>query len=241
VSEEDRLAWDERFRAGDIHADTSPDPFLTQLQEYSGLFAATRQALDVACGGGRNAVWLAQQGWDVLACDISLWGLRRAKALAEERGVPFGSACGSTSSTSVPSTLLRDDEHGRTVSVSKGSPAPVAGRLNLFCQDLETVSLPPARFDLIVCFFYLEQELFPQLKTALRPEGLLVYKTYTRDQQRFRGPRHPMHLLRTQELLEQFRGFRILFYQELVQGRGVAQLIAQKREGATGPVPSTNC
>ena len=57
----------------------------------------------------------------------------------------------------------------------------------------------------------------------------IPYKTYTLDQQRFPGrPRHEAHLLRHQELLEAFRAFRILFYQEIVKDRGVAQLIAQK-------------
>jgi len=188
MSEQDRVAWDERFRAGD-HADTEADPFLAELEEYAALIPATRRALDVACGAGRNAVWLAERGWDVTGCDISLEGLRKAQALAREHGV----------------------------------------RLRLFCQDLETIVLPPVCFDLIVCFFYLQRDLFAALKGALRPGGLIVYKTYTSDQLQFSGgPRHPLHLLQPQELLDAFRDFRVLCYQEIVKGRGVAQLIAQK-------------
>ena len=188
MSHEEQVAWDERFRTGD-HAETEPDPFLIQLQDYEELFPAGGHALDVACGAGRNAVWLARKGWNVTACDISLEGLRRAQDLARMHGV----------------------------------------QLNLFCQDLESAALPPDHFDLVVCFFYLHRELFPLLRTALRPKGLVVYKTYTTDQQRFPGrPRHPLHLLRPQELLEHFRGFRILLYQEVIKDKGVAQLIAQK-------------
>ena len=188
MSKQEQLAWDERFRTGD-HAGAEPDPFLGQLEEYTDLFPPERRALDVACGAGRNAVWLAERGWDVTACDISLVGLRRTQELVRQRGV----------------------------------------RAHLFCQDLETILLPANRFDLIVCFFYLQRELFPILKTALRPQGLIVYKTYTLDQQRFPGrPRHEAHFLRPQELLEAFSDFRILFYQETVKDRGVAQLIAQK-------------
>ncbi|MBI4442369.1 MAG: class I SAM-dependent methyltransferase [Acidobacteria bacterium] len=192
MSKEERENWDERFRTGD-HADAEPDPLLGQIEEYADLFPPERRAgpkaLDVACGAGRNAVWLAERGWVVTACDISLEGLRRTQEQARQRGV----------------------------------------RVNLFCQDLETISLPANRFDLIVCFFYLQRELFPILKTALRPQGLIVYKTYTLDQQRFAGrPRHEAHLLRHQELLEAFGDFRILFYQEIVKDRGVAQLLAQK-------------
>lgn len=197
MSQQERIAWDERFRAGD-HAGAEPDPFLIRLEEYADLLppdqragpkAARQKALDVACGVGRNAVYLAERGWDVTAFDISIEGLRRAGKLAAGRGV----------------------------------------RLNLVCQDLDTAALPSSYFDLILCFFYLQREIFPQLKAALRPNGLLVYKTYTIDQLRFPGrPRHPLHLLQPQELLEAFRDFRILFYEEIVKDRGVAQLIAQK-------------
>ena len=188
MSHQERVAWDERFRTGD-HAGAEPDSILKQLADYADLFPVGRRALDVACGAGRNAVYLAEHGWDVTACDLSLEGLRQSKALAQERGVT----------------------------------------LRLFCQDLETLWLPPSSFDLIVCFFYLQRDLFPILKTALRPSGLIVYKTYTTDQLRFPGrPRHPLHLLQPQELLETFREFRILSYQEMVKDRGVAQLIAQK-------------
>ena len=188
MSHEEQIAWDERFRTGD-HANTEPDPFLIQLQEYEELFSPGGHALDVACGAGRNAVWLAQKGWDVTACDISLEGLRKAQALARKHGV----------------------------------------RLNLFCQDLENASLPTNHFDLMICFFYLHRKLLPLLKMALRTKGLLVYKTYTTDQQRYPGrPSHPLHLLRPQELLDHFRDFRILSYQEVIKSKGVAQLIAQK-------------
>lgn len=190
MSQQERLAWDERFRSGD-HSASLPDPFLIQAADYWELLPGRARALDAACGAGRNAVWLAEQGWAVTACDQSLEGLRLAKARAAGRGV----------------------------------------RLNLFCLDLETPGPLPACFDLIVCFFYLHRPLFPWLKKALRPGGLLVYKTYTTDQLRFPGrPRHRLHLLEPKELLEQFRDFRVLFYQEILKERGVAQLIAQKQE-----------
>lgn len=45
------------------------------------------QALDVACGRGANAVWLARCGWTVDAIDVSGEGLRAGKALAATSGV----------------------------------------------------------------------------------------------------------------------------------------------------------
>jgi tellurite methyltransferase len=48
--------------------------------------------------------------------------------------------------------------------------------------DLTEAQLPAAAFDLILVFFYLERALFPQIAEALRPGGILIYKTYTHEQ-----------------------------------------------------------
>jgi SAM-dependent methyltransferase len=45
------------------------------------------RALDLACGAGRNAVWLAERGWTVTGADFSDVALATARALAAERGV----------------------------------------------------------------------------------------------------------------------------------------------------------
>jgi hypothetical protein len=79
-------------------------------------------------------------------------------------------------------------------------------------------------------FFYLERKLFPTLLKALKPGGLLIYKTYTVDQLRFPGgPRHPLHLLKHNELLRAFRGLRVLHYREMVKDKGVAEFIGLKK------------
>lgn len=86
------------------------------------------------------------------------------------------------------------------------------------------------QYDLILVFFYLQRKLFPSLISALKPGGLLLYKTYTLDQQKFSGgPTHPMHLLQPNELLHAFASLRILHYHESVQGKGVAELAARKQ------------
>lgn len=46
------------------------------------------RALDLGCGEGRNAVWLASQGWTVTGVDFSEVGLEKARRLAEALGVP---------------------------------------------------------------------------------------------------------------------------------------------------------
>ena len=45
------------------------------------------RALDLACGEGRNAVWLAERGWDVIGVDFADAGLAKAERLAAERSV----------------------------------------------------------------------------------------------------------------------------------------------------------
>jgi SAM-dependent methyltransferase len=60
-----------------------PNRFL--VAEVDGLEPG--RALDLACGAGRNAVWLAQQGWTVTGADFSDVALANARGLAAERGV----------------------------------------------------------------------------------------------------------------------------------------------------------
>ena len=84
------------------------------------------------------------------------------------------------------------------------------------------------RFDLILVFFYLQRDLFPVLVDALKPGGLLIYKTYTRLQAGFGGPTNPEYLLQPGELRNAFPALTPLFYRETVRDRGIAELIAQK-------------
>lgn len=75
--------WDERFRTGEYPSDPAPSPVLREyIDEMS-----TRRALDIACGTGRNAVFLAEQGYEVDALDQSVEGLRITRENAEKRGV----------------------------------------------------------------------------------------------------------------------------------------------------------
>ena len=85
------------------------------------------------------------------------------------------------------------------------------------------------RFDLIMVFYYLERGLFPALARALRPEGLLIYKTFTTFQKSFcEGPRDAAHLLQSNELLRAFSKFQVLHYQETLRERAVAEFVGRK-------------
>ena len=85
-------------------------------------------------------------------------------------------------------------------------------------------------FDLALVFFYLERELFPTIAKALRPGGLVIYKTYTCEHQKFstKGLSHPMYFLDPNELLQAFPGFHVLHYHETVREKGIAELVARK-------------
>jgi 2-polyprenyl-3-methyl-5-hydroxy-6-metoxy-1,4-benzoquinol methylase len=80
----DAAGWDARYGAGQQWS-TEPNAFfadaVTRLRLEPG------RAVDLACGEGRNAVWLARNGWDVLAVDFSAVGIERGRAMAVEAGV----------------------------------------------------------------------------------------------------------------------------------------------------------
>ena len=78
-----REAWDAKYAGSEFLWKEEPNRFL--VSELEGL--APGRALDLACGEGRNAVWLAQQGWRVTGVDFSQVGLAKAAQLAESRGV----------------------------------------------------------------------------------------------------------------------------------------------------------
>jgi len=106
-------------------------------------------------------------------------------------------------------------------------------RITLEKCDLTERLLPASAFDLILVFFYLERPLFPQIAAALRPGGILIYKTYTREQLKLGGgPTHPMHLLKSNELLRAFASLRILHYHESIRDKAVAELVARKEKSA---------
>jgi len=85
-------------------------------------------------------------------------------------------------------------------------------------------------YDVIICFRYLQRSLIPQIKDGLRKGGMVVYETFTVDQIQFGKPKNPDYLLKPNELLDMFRDFRCLFYQEgiLEEEKALARIIAEK-------------
>jgi cyclopropane fatty-acyl-phospholipid synthase-like methyltransferase len=76
--------WESRFAPPEYLFGKEPNAF---LRSQAHRLRAGQTALSVADGEGRNGVWLAEQGLDVLAIDFSPAALAKARALAQERGV----------------------------------------------------------------------------------------------------------------------------------------------------------
>jgi len=193
----DRLRWNEKYqRRGRGLFGHEPAEWLVA---HAALLR--RQpcgpALDLACGTGRNAFYLAQLGFNVEAVDISDVAIAWLTAQARQRGV----------------------------------------RIQPVVMDLASATLPAAHFQVIINFNYLERRLFPSLKQALQPGGLLIFESMTKDQLELAGGKfNPEFLLDHNELLQAFSELRILHYRETVirgcadcDEKAVASLVARKR------------
>src|ERR1700722_2328882 len=81
----DKDYWKSHWQHADAQAkgeDSRPNPYL--VQELSGRASGT--ALDAGCGEGAEAIWLASEGWQVTAVDISSEALSRASGPAAQAG-----------------------------------------------------------------------------------------------------------------------------------------------------------
>ena len=196
--------WDAQHR---LAADTPASEPASIVRELLPLLPSG-PALDVACGTGRNAAFLAARGQQVTAVDFSDVALDALEVRARSMHVP------------VKRGRSFHDVHG-----------PHRRGLELLHVDLEQAHLPAHAYDLIVCIQFLQRSLFPQMVRALRPNGVLLLETFTRAQLEFPGgPRNPAYLLEIGELREAFPSLCVLFYRELRAGQGIASLVARKRD-----------
>lgn len=77
-------AWEERY-AGTEDSIWSGNPNEALVSTVSGLQPG--RVLDVGCGEGADAIWLAEQGWDATGIDLSTTAIDRAQRAAADRGV----------------------------------------------------------------------------------------------------------------------------------------------------------
>ena len=192
MSERDK--WEARYASRAEERAAAPSRFLV---EHRHLLPAGR-ALDVACGDGGNALWLARQGFAVDAVDVAFAGLARLAAAARREGL-----------------VVR----------------PIQA-------DLEQFPLPSDRYAVVVNCRYLQRPLFPALRSAVRPGGVIVFETFLREQARIGHPRNPAFLLEPGELRAEFATFSVLVDAEgCVETDGtasyLARLIARRRDTGT--------
>jgi len=196
--------WDAKHK---LAAEAPPHEPASIVRELLPLLP-TGPALDIACGTGRHALFLAARGQHVTAADYS----------------------------SVALDILEDRARSLHVPVRRRDSFHAAGRhshggLELIHANLEETQLPEGSYELILCVQYLQRSLFSQMVPALRAGGVLLMETFTQAQMEFSsGPRNPAYLLEAGELREAFPELSVLFYRELRAGVGIASLVAKKRE-----------
>ncbi|MQS17730.1 class I SAM-dependent methyltransferase [Streptomyces kaniharaensis] len=76
----DSQDWDDRYAASELVWGAEPNMWV--VRELTG--RTPGRALDVAAGEGRNAIWLAAQGWEVTGFDFSAVAVERAERLTAE-------------------------------------------------------------------------------------------------------------------------------------------------------------
>ena len=100
--------------------------------------------------------------------------------------------------------------------------------------DLTSFFLAPQSFDVILNFYYLQRDLWPQYQRSLRPGGVLFIESLTQEMRRLQPDIDPAYLLAPGELRRAFADWEILVYREgLEESRGgrphpVASLVARK-------------
>jgi SAM-dependent methyltransferase len=174
--------WDEVYDINRYFYGKEPTDF---LRNNINLFPGGK-ALVLAMGEGRNAVFLAEQGYDVEGCDISTIALKKANRLAAERGV----------------------------------------RIRTCQADLRNSKLVQEKYDLVTCIGYLQLDLIPQMKAALKPGGMVVMCVHTRyGKTRYLDEGELLHLFRD-------TGMKIILYREMALNyrETLANIIVQKVE-----------
>ena len=196
--------WDERYRSGE-HTTKEPSPLLIKAIKV----LKPGRALDIACGVGRHAIYLAERGWQVTAVDSS----RVAIEILQQRA----------RTARIPVTTPRDSQASCLLEID----AQVA--------DLEQgeFQIQSATYDLICNFYYLQRDLFPAIRAGVKPGGAVVAAIHLNDGNPDAKPQNPAFLLERGELKTLFSDWEITYYHEGPSDEGghhhdTAYLIARK-------------
>jgi 2-polyprenyl-3-methyl-5-hydroxy-6-metoxy-1,4-benzoquinol methylase len=106
--------------------------------------------------------------------------------------------------------------------------------LTTVAADLEQYTIPPDSYDVIICTYFLQRDLFQKILVALKPGGMVLIETYTVDHLQYRPKFNRTFLLERNELLTLLPGLRVVRYQEVDTGQeAFASILAQKPIQAT--------
>ena len=182
--------WDERYSRGE-QIIKEPLPLLVRVADR----LKPGRALDLACGTGRHAIFLAERGWRVIAVDASSVGIEIAKALARVREV---------------------EVDWRVADLERGE-----------------FEIERDAYDLVCVFYYLQRDLFPQIRAGVRAGGIVVAAIHMVDDSPNAKPMNPDFLLQPGELRAEFSGWEILHDYEghpTEEGhqRRTAEIVARK-------------
>ena len=81
------LKWETRFQSGECVLGTNPTRYLVENMDLITSLVPGTRALDIACGEGRNSIYLAKRGFQVKGLDISATGLKKGRDWMEREGV----------------------------------------------------------------------------------------------------------------------------------------------------------
>lgn len=204
--------WDERFAAEEYIYGEQPNDF---IRERVGPLSkgGDPRLLELACGEGRNSVYLAQLGYAVTAVDFSAVGMNKTRRLARKNGVQVYDLITGNGAPSAADSGCPDPD--------KAQQAP--GSISLICTDALRWS-PAHPYPLVVAtFFHLWSEHKPKLfdlyRRALAPGGRMVTEWF-HTRQRIHGytsggPREAEMLVTADELRSAFSDYEILVCEEL--------------------------
>jgi tellurite methyltransferase len=83
MMDDDRIKWDSRYACPGFFLGPAPSSFLVERIDLIKSVCPGQKALDIACGEGRNSIFLARQGFCVTGIDISAEGIAKAATRAE--------------------------------------------------------------------------------------------------------------------------------------------------------------
>jgi len=124
-------------------------------------------------------------------------------------------------------TLIDFSEAG--VELAQQKAGTLAPHIHCVVDDLTRFRASQTRFHLVMGFYYLDRAIFPEIVRALRPGGLLIYKTHTVEQLKLAsGPKDAAYLLEPGELACLAVGLRVLCEREVVEEKATAEIVGRE-------------